>query len=104
MRDQNRGGVACRVQYAVENLLFTAHVELRGRLIEQHYTRAKLHRTQGACQRNPLPLATRKISAVLVCARQYGIQSGEIRGTRFGECLLNDRVRSTGGCDIVPER
>jgi len=77
MRDQNRRRVPGRAKDAIENLGFAADVELRRRLVEQHEAGADVHRAQRTGQRHALPLPTRQIGAVLVAAREDGIEIGE---------------------------
>ena len=42
MRDQDGGAMPCRGEQAIEDLRFPAHVELRGRFVQQHQTGTKL--------------------------------------------------------------
>ena len=71
VRDQDRGGVAGRGEDPGEDLGFAPHVELCGRLVEQHEARALLDGAERARQRDALPLATRQIGAARIAARQH---------------------------------
>ena len=66
-------------EQAIEDLGFAAHVELRGRLVQQHDAGAEFDGCQRAGERDALPLAARKIGAAVVAAREDGVEFGEIR-------------------------
>ena len=65
-------------QDAVEDLRLAAHVELRGRLVEQHDAGAEPHRAQRARQRDALPLPAGQVGAALVAAGQHRVEVGEV--------------------------
>src|ERR1051326_4569527 len=86
MRYENRRAVTRRCKNAIENFRFTANVQLRGRLVEQHNSRAHTHRAKRARQRDALPLSTREIGAAFVAAGKYGVESGETAGAGIRQC------------------
>ena len=77
VRDQDRGAVAGGGQDALEDLGLAAHVELGGRLVEQHDAGATAHRRQGPGQRDALPLAAGQVGAALVALGQDGVELGQ---------------------------
>ena len=66
-----------RGEDAVEDLGLAAHVELRGRLVEQHDARAQPHRAQRAGQRDALPLPAREVGAARDSRGEHGVEVGE---------------------------
>ena len=104
VRDQDGRAVPRRGQEALEDLRLAAHVELRGRLVEQHDAGAHRHRAERARQRDALPLAAREIGAALVAARQNGVEAREVRGARGVERLEHDVVGRSAGRDVVAQR
>ena len=61
----------------VEDLGLAAHVELRGRLVEQHHAGAEPHGAQRTGQRDALPLPAGEIGAARVATRQDRVEIGE---------------------------
>ena len=77
VRDQDRRAVARRGEDPVEDLGLAAHVELRGRLVEQHDARAQPHGAQRAGERDALPLPARQVGAAGVATRQDRVEVGK---------------------------
>src|ERR1700720_4545420 len=73
MRDQDGRAMPCRGEQAIEDFRLPAHVELRGRLVEQHDAGAKLDGREGTRERDTLPLATREVGTVVVAACEHGV-------------------------------
>ena len=69
--------MTCGGEHALEDLRLAAHVELRGRLVEQHQAGAQPHRAQRARERDALPLPAGQIGAAFVAARQHGVEVGQ---------------------------
>jgi len=82
MRDQDGGGLPGRGQQAIEDLRFSADVELRRRLIEQHHAGAEADGGERPGQRDALPLAAGKVGAPTVSAGQHGIERGQVGRSR----------------------
>ena len=74
MGDQDGCAMPCRGEQATEDLRFTPHVELRGRLVEQHHACAELDGCQRTGERDPLPLSPREVGAPVVSAGKHGVQ------------------------------
>src|SRR5579872_4566232 len=70
MRYQDRGAVPRGVEEPPEDLRLTAHVELGGRLVQEHQTGAEPDGAERASERDTLPLAAREIGPTGVTARQ----------------------------------
>src|SRR2546426_8037869 len=70
MRDQDGGAMARRSEQAIEDFRFPAHVELRGRLVEQHDAGAERDGGQRPGERDALPLPARQVGAAGVPAGQ----------------------------------
>src|SRR5439155_11577669 len=66
VRNEDRGCVTGRLEDAIENFRLAPHVELGGRLIQQHQASALTHGTQCSRQRDALPLAPGQVSASFV--------------------------------------
>ena len=94
VRDEDRRAVARGGEDAVEDLRFAAHVELRGRLVEQHDAGAELHGAQRARERDALPLAAREIGAAVVAAGQHRVEAR--RGSRRPADSSAARTTSSG--------
>ena len=77
VRDEDRRRLPGRGQDALEDLGLAAHVELRGRLVEQHNGRTLPNGGERPRERDALPLAAGEIGAAGVAARQDGVQIGE---------------------------
>ncbi len=92
MRDEDRRAAARRGKDAIENLRFAAHVELRGRLVEQHDARAELNGAQRARERHALPLAARELGSAVVAARQDRVERRQSRRAGGLERLRDGRV------------
>ena len=56
MRDQDGCAMSCGREQTLEDFGLAAYIELGCWLIEQHDTRARLHREQRSRQRHALPL------------------------------------------------
>ena len=69
-----------RGQDPVEDLGLAPHVELGGRLVEQHHAGAEPDRAEGAGEGHPLPLAAGEVGATLVAAGQDGRQVAQTAG------------------------
>src|SRR5204862_4809823 len=79
MRDQDcRALAGCR-QDAVEDLGFAAHVELSGRLVEEHESGAEPYRAQGASERDTPPLPTRAVGRIRVATSQPDSEDRQTR-------------------------
>ena len=98
--------VQCRVrgEQAIEDLRFPAHVELRGRLVEQHDAGAELDGRQRAGQRDALPLAARQVGAAVVPAGEHRVQRGQVRRARRLERGAHHIVRRAGGRHVIAQR
>src|SRR4029453_1993322 len=59
VRDEDRGALPGGFEKAIEDFGFSADVELRGGLVQQHDSRTELHRAQPSRKRDALPLPTR---------------------------------------------
>ena len=95
MRDQNRSAVPSSREDTLENLGLAAHVELGGRLVEQHQPRAQAHRAQRPREGHALPLTARQIGAAGVAAGQDRVEARELSGAGFlkrGEDRVVDAV------------
>src|SRR5579872_167579 len=68
MGDQDRGGVPCRREDAVEDLSFSLDIELSGGLVEENQARAESDRGQRSCEGNALPLTAGEVGAAIVAA------------------------------------
>ena len=105
VRHEIVGRVTGRGEHAREDLRLAAHVELRGRLVEQHHARAQPHRAQRAGQRDALPLPAGEIDAVGVAAWR-----ARCRGRRDRRRPLRARRRRSSasgaprGRDVVAQR
>src|SRR5580704_13454555 len=82
MRDQDGGAMPRGSEQTLEDLRFPAHVELRGRLVQQHDARAQPDRRQRPGQSDALPLPARQVGTAVVPARQHRIQTGQVRRSR----------------------
>ena len=105
VRDQDRGAVPRRGEQAIEDLGFAAHVELRGRLVEQHDAGAERDRAQRPGERDALPLAARTDR----CRRRSRARARCRAPARFGragrlERRAHDVVGRAGGRDVVAQR
>ena len=85
-----------RGEHALEDLGLAAHVELRGRLVEQHDAGALLHRAQRAGQRDALPLPAREVGAARVRLGQDRVEVavGEVGAARGGQRGADRRRRA----------
>ena len=104
VRDEDRRAMPRRGENALEDLGFAAHVELRGRLVEQHDARAHRDRAQRARERDALPLSAGEIGAALVGAREHGVELGERRCARGRQRVPNHVVGRAGRRDVVAQR
>ena len=77
--------LARRGENPVEDLGLAAHVELGGRLVEQHQSGPLLDGAQGPRQGNALPLAAGQVDAARIAARQHRVEIGQSRRTGLGE-------------------
>src|SRR5262249_9004714 len=93
-----------RGENAVEDFRFPAHVELCGGLVEQHDAGTELYGTQGAGQRDPLPLPARQIGTAVVPARQDRVERGEVVGAGGFEGGTYDAVGRCRRCYVVAQR
>src|SRR3954470_4113567 len=82
MRDEDGRAVAGCGENPLEDLGFTADVELRRRLVQQHDPGAELDGAHRARERDALPLSARQLGSAGVAARQHGIEGGEVGGAR----------------------
>src|SRR5262249_27063248 len=87
-----------------EDLGFAAHVELRGRLVEQHQAGAELYRAQRARQCNPLPLPAREVGPAGVATREWSVELGQVNRAGIGKRLANGVVGSAIGRNVVAQR
>src|SRR4051794_37544230 len=74
MRDEDCRAVARGGKQPVEDLGLAAHVQLRGRFVEEHDAGAELNRAERPRQRDPLPLSARQIGASLVAAGEDRVE------------------------------
>ena len=69
-----------RREDALEDFRLAAHVELRGRLVEQDDRGAELNRSERAGECDALPLPAGQIGPAGVAAREDRVERGERRG------------------------
>src|SRR3954469_21875796 len=104
MRDKDRRALARRSEQAIEDLGLAAHIELRGRVVEQHDARAEVHRAPRARQSNALPLAAGQVGAAVVATGEHRIEAGQVLGAGGRERLAHDRVWRARWGDVVAQR
>ena len=104
MRDQNGRAMPRRGEQAIEDFRFAAHVELRGRLVEQHDAGAELDGCQRPGERDALPLAARQIGAAVVPAGKHRVQCGQVRRSRGLERRAHDIVWRACRRHVVAQR
>src|SRR6266576_398827 len=76
MRDQDGRAMPRHGEQTIENLRFAAHVELRGRLVQQHYAGAHRDGRQRSGECDALPLTARQVGAAVIPAGKHGVQGG----------------------------
>src|SRR5207302_9371184 len=76
MRDQDGCAMPRLSEQASENFRFPTHIELSGRLVEQHDSSAHPDGRQRPCKRDALPLAARQAGAAVGPAAKDGVQCG----------------------------
>ena len=77
--------MARRGEHPFEDLGLAAHVELRGRLVEQHHPGAQPDRAQRPGQRDALPLPAGQVDAARVPPGQDRVEIGEVVRAGVGE-------------------
>ena len=85
MRDEDRGDGARGAQDALEDLRLAAHVELSGRLVEEHEAGARMRGGESARERDAPPLPAREIGTARIRAREHAVEIGEARGAGVDE-------------------
>src|SRR2546425_919042 len=103
MGDQDGRAMPRGGEQAIEDLRFPAHIELCGRLVEQHHAGAELDGCQRSSERHALPLATGQVGAAAVAAGEHGVQCGEVRRSRGLERRAYHIVWRACGCHVVAQ-
>ena len=93
VRDQDRRALTGRGEDAVEDLGLATHVELRGRLVEEHHAGAEVDRAERTGEGDPLPLTARQVGAALVALGQQQIDC--MRANETGAAGNQDRALHT---------
>ena len=93
----------CRSEQPIEDLCFSAHIELGSGFVEQHDTGAKFDRRKGSRKGDPLPLAAGQVGAP-----SYPRASTVSSPARFAAPAASRAARThclrAGGRHIIPQR
>src|SRR6185312_7991145 len=76
----------------------------RGGFVEDHRARTEFDSAERAGKRDALPLASGKVGAALVSARENGVEIGEVRGPGFRQRGANHIVGRAAGRNVFTKR